>query len=158
MVAERFFVVSISILERWFTYSLVNFFTVVGEICRDRGFVQNIWCSALTRHGAFVGVLAIAISRGQWLCFFQDLLVVGVDAGLHAWHASVTNFNCLAIEYFVQRVVRREMEIQESKKFFSHVRFDGVAEWGVKPYDFPTSVSSPSLVATGFVTKSVVVS
>ena len=123
--------VAISFFEGWFTYPFVYFFTIVREICRYRSFVQNVGCCAYLGHGAFVGVTAVAITGGQWFRFLQDFLVVYVDTSLYAWHASVTNFDRLAVEDLVQGVVRRKMSIEESEKFLPNVRFNGIAEGGL---------------------------
>ena len=48
-------------------------------------------------------------------------------------HAAIANFNCVAVEYFVQTTCRWEVFIEKLQEIPRDVGFNGFAERGVEP-------------------------
>ena len=63
------------------------------------------------------------------------------DDGCHIRHATVANFDTVAVEYRVEFMVRWEAFIQELQKFFTYIGRNIVAKGGVKPRDITFRVS-----------------
>ena len=61
--------------------------------------------------------------------------------GCHIRHATVANFNAVAVEYRVEFMIRWEVFIQEPQKLFTYIGRNVVAKGGVKPRDITFSVS-----------------
>ena len=57
------------------------------------------------------------------------------DNGCHIRHATVANFDAVAVEYRVEFMVRWEVFIQEPQKFFTYIGRNVVAKGWVKPRD-----------------------
>ena len=70
---------------------------------------------------------------------------MGVDRSSYVGHTSVTDFYRLPIENFVQGVVFRKVNVQESEELFANVSFYRSAKRGVEPDYFSSPVSSSSI-------------
>ena len=73
----------------------------------------------------------------------QHIFVVGRDDTAHSGHATVAQFDVLAITCFEQQVMPWEMLVDQAEELLSNIDFHTLTEWRVKPRDlsFPGKVS-----------------
>ena len=88
-----------------------NIFHWYGSLIGSYGcFVDYGTCAACTIHRA----LLAAIAWFGGFCFgFTQASVVVVDNSFHVWGATVTNFNRVSVEYFMEFLVSRKMLVDQ---------------------------------------------
>ena len=89
-----------------------NIFHWYGSLIGSYGcFVDYGTCAACTIHRALLAAIA-------WLagfCFgFTKASVMVVDDGFYVWGATIADFNCISVEYFVEFMVGWEMCVYQS--------------------------------------------
>ena len=63
----------------------------------------------------------------------KHFLVVLGDNALHAWHATVTDFQGVLIENIVELMTPGEVPFDNVKELPSYIGFNRCVKWGVKP-------------------------
>ena len=90
-------------------------------------FVYYSSSTAFTIHRA--SVATVALFRSAWVRFAEGSIVTR-DYGFHVRCATVTNFDSISIEDFVESIVDGEVLIDKLEKFLSDVGFYGsVVRW-----------------------------
>jgi len=64
---------------------------------------------------------------------------VFADHRFHVIHTAVTYFYGVAVKDFTEFVMARKMLINQLHEFLANICSDALAEWRIKPYDFPSS-------------------
>ena len=76
----------------------------------------------------------------QTFSLLEAIFLVLCDDGRHVAHATVAEFDIVAIEDFVKTVVAWKVFVQNVKKLFSDFRIDAVTVWRIKPNYFTLSL------------------
>ena len=94
----------------------------------------------MATQGALFRIPTVAFSFPLSRFFLNDFFVVAADYRFHVGHRTVTHLNVISVENLTVLMALREVPVDEFKKFLCYLRFNVLAERGVKPDDISLSI------------------